>query len=169
MPALGEGVSVKQVLALTPHVTLSKAPDSPAPAPPGEDVWGSSKVDARPTTEDVESFITDVTNGVGMRLLRLAYLTNPTVAETLRASANSVIVVGAAATLISAVYPTKAGLNDQSSYSAELWARYNIELDKTQAALEQALKDQFNPNTGGTASQIRGTFRDATITDDLVW
>lgn len=168
MSALSEGVSVEQVLALAPHVTLAPS-TSPSPAPTGDPVWAETRADAKPTIADVERFINDVANTVDGRLLRRAYLTNVTIAASINQAAASIITVGAAATLISAAFPTKAGINDQASYSAELWARYQAELDALEEALDQALTDQKNPSHGGTSSQIRGTFREPTITDDLEW
>lgn len=169
MPVLGEGVSVEQVLMLTPHVSVLDTTSSTVPAPPRNDVWKEQKTGTTPSKEDIQQFIKDVSNAVRMRLIRIAYITNEAVVTTLASNANSIIVVGAAATLVSAVYPAKAGINEQTSYSQELWARYNLELDALQTAMEQALKDQNSSSTGGTSSKIRGTFRDAVITDDLVW
>lgn len=168
MPALSEGVSVEQVLALAPHVTLAPSTTSTPPAP-GDNVWTEQRVDAKPAPEHVRQFIEDVARAVDGRLLRRAYLTNATIAGSINSAAQSIVIVGAAATLISAVYPTKAGINDQASYSAELWARYQADLDALAESLEQALADQDKPSHGGTATQIRGTFREPTITDDLVW
>ena len=168
MAAPDWGVSVEEVLALAPHVSLAE--DSPATV---SGVWAESPVDAKLTRSNVEGFIRDVGRGVGMRLVRRSYLRNAEARQMIEDAVPAVVVTGAAATLISAVYPAKAGVNDQASYSAELWARYNTDLEALIKAVEDALVDQNDPDKGADGKpvpgRISGSFREPVITDDIVW
>jgi len=168
MAELSDGVSVSRVLGLAPHVRLAAEPTQTEGTPP--DTWGPRAEDATVTNETVEAFIADVTGVVDGRLLRRHYIKTEAVLTSIENTARGIITVGAAATLISAVFPAKAGINDQTSYSAELWARFNTDLDALAEAVDQALKDQDDPKTGGSSvGSIRGTFREASITDDMQW
>lgn len=172
MAGLHLGVSVEQVLALAPHVTLDT--ETPAPAPTNG-VWAKNPSEDRKTTaENVQQFIEDVANQAEGRLLRRLYIKDPEAREIVEASARGIIAVGAAATLISAVFPAKAGINDQTSYSAELWARFNTQLDRLVEDVNTLLEDQKNPETGGEAPApisglIGSMFRESAIKDEPKW
>lgn len=172
MATIGEGVSVQRVLGLAPHVRLNTATPEQVPVPPaGVDTWANRAEDATVTEATVAHYIADVIGIVDGRLLRRHYLKNEDSLASVIATTAGIVTVGAAATLISAVFPTKAGVNDQASYSAELWDRFNRDLEALALMIDKLLKDETDPNTGGAGrgGRIRGTFREATITDDLEW
>lgn len=172
MATIGEGVSVSRVLGLAPHVRLNTETPEQVPVPPvGVDTWAARAEDATVTEAMVTHYIADVIGIVDGRLLRRHYLINEDSLASVIATTAGIVTVGAAATLISAVFPAKAGMNDQASYSAELWDRFNRDLEALALMIDKLLKDETNPDTGGAGrgGRIRGTFREATITDALEW
>lgn len=154
------GVSVDEVLALAPHVVLASPPAE------GAGTWADPQA-GKTTTAQVEQWVTDVAAMVELRLHRRVKLTDPVMLGTITRGAHTITAVGAAATMVSAVYPTKAGINEQASYSAELWARYNRELDVLAEALDAWIEDG---DTGGaTKGAIGGSFPEPAFPDGMSW
>lgn len=113
------GVTVQQVRELASHVGFDPALDDPDFGPTKKQI----------TDAMVAHWIGLVTESVAARtalLSRFQGQHDRWVAIT--GSARAAVTNGAAAYLVSAAYPSKAGTNDQSSYSAELWKRYETEL-----------------------------------------
>jgi len=167
------GVRAEDVLARALHVTIAPAPATD-PEPPTGGVWNKERaVDAQVTMADVESFIETVGDDVHGRLVRRLYIKNEAALTAINGAAKALVITGAAATTISATFPTKSGTNDQSSYSAELWGQFNAGLDDLARLIDQAIDDQQNPDTGGptepTAGLIGSMFREATVKDIQVW
>ena len=147
------GVVAKDVLGMAPHVVLA--------APPAGDagIWATNQA-GKTTKEQVEKWITDIASMVDLRLRKRSKLTDSALVTRVERGAHSITVVGATATLISAVYPTMAGVNSQTSYSAELWARYNREIDALADAIDEWIAEGDTSDTGGGISQgtISGNF-----------
>lgn len=167
------GVGTKDVLARAPHVTIAPA-SSEDPAPPAGGVWKAERaVDAQVTLADVESFIGQVGDDVHGRLLRRLYIKSEEIRAAIEGSAKALVIIGAAATTISAVFPAKAGTNDQSSYSAELWEQFHAGIDDLSKLIDKTIDDQTNPDTGGPtepkAGLVGSMFREATVKDVQMW
>jgi hypothetical protein len=118
------GVTVEEIGALTPHITIY--------AQDVNDLSGDLRFGAsqrRILASEVEQWITDVSAMVDMRLYRRASL--PLDGQTRIASAAKAVVVnGVGSYLVAAAMPNKAGINENSSYSAELWRRYQLGLEE---------------------------------------
>lgn len=146
------GVTVQEVLDMAPHVVLA--------APPAGDagIWANSQA-GKTSTAQVTQWITDVAAMVDLRLRKRSKLTDASLVSRVERGAHSITVVGAAATLVSAVYPTKAGINEQASYSAELWARYNRELETLTDAIDEWITEGDTSDGSGPAKgTISGNF-----------
>ncbi|MGL3805850.1 hypothetical protein ACSYDW_07095 [Paeniglutamicibacter sp. R2-26] len=155
------GASVEEVLALAPHVLLATPPAG------GSGTWVDSQA-GKTTTAQVERWIQDVAAMVDLRLRKRSKLTDPDLVGRVERGAKSLTVVGAAATMVSAVYPTKAGVNSQSSYSAELWARFNSEIDALTEALDEWILEEGTGGGPGKGS-IGGTFPAPAFPDGMTW
>lgn len=154
------GVSVDEVLALAPHVVLASPPAG------GTGTWDDSQA-GKTTTVQVEQWVTDVAAMVDLRLHKRTKLTDAALVDRVERGAHTITAVGTAATMISAVYPTKAGINEQASYSAELWARYTRELEVLAEALDAWIEDG---NAGGpTKGALGGTFPEPAFPDGMSW
>lgn len=105
---------------------------------------------------------------VDLRLRRRSKLTDPALVSRVERGARTLTVVGAAATLVSAVYPTKAGVNEQASYSAELWARYNRELEALTDALDEWISEG-DTGIGPAQGSIGGAFPEPAFPDGMTW
>lgn len=124
-PTLYYGVTVDQVRELATHV----GPDPIAADPDFSDAVHHTITDAK-----IQNWIRSVTDGV------LAYVsvlgrhrTNTLRWPAIEGAARTAVLNGAAAYLVSAAHPTKAGTNRAENYSAELWERYT--------AMVELLKD----------------------------
>lgn len=113
------GVTVQQVRELATHIGFDPALSDPDFGPTRKQI----------TDPMVEHWIALVTDSVQARLTMLSRFQQQTDRwVVLTGSARAAITNGAASYLVAAAYPSKAGTNDQTSYSAELWTRYQDEL-----------------------------------------
>lgn len=114
------GVTVQQVRELATHVGFDPALDDP-------DFGPTRKVITDPM---IAHWISLVTQSVTTRAATLIRFKDDTERwAVVEGAARTAITNGAASYLVSAAFPAKAGTNDQTSYSAELWRRYESELD----------------------------------------
>lgn len=137
------GVSVDEVSALAPHITIKATADEQLEK---DLVFGATQPRAV-TVDQVEGWIKDVAGRVSIRLLKLGAVSDETVKAQFETAAHDLVVNGAGSYLVAAAFPAKAGLNDNSSLSAEYWRRFTEGLD----ALNAALVDWLTPvEDGGT-------------------
>lgn len=133
------GVSVQDVLALAPHVTVVPA-DSTTPVPDPEYGVGTQ----RGIREvQVEGWVKDVASRVQAHRISLG-VDVPEVQEGLDTLAADAVKNGAAAYLVDAAFPARSGVNDQASYGQVLWARYQSALDAM-----AAIADRVRPGGEG--------------------
>lgn len=158
------GVTVQQVERLAPHITVytGDVPDTP------DNVYG--KTQRRITHADVAGWIEEVGSTVDIRLIRRATLT-PSAQERIAGLAKAATAVGAGSYLVAAGMPNKAGVNENSSYSAELWKRYETMVDSAVAAIDSLLD---NPNDAGEENvhlggKVGASFPPVTIGDYGGW
>lgn len=157
------GVTVQQVERLAPHITVYSVdvPDTP------DNVYG--KTQRRITHADVQGWIEEVGSTVDIRLIRRAGLSEDAQGR-IAGLAKAATIVGAGSYLVAAGMPNKAGINDNSSYSAELWKRYEAMLGSAVEAIDAMLEGP----EGGDAGVHRGgkaaaTFPPVTIGDVGGW
>lgn len=113
------GVTVQQVRELATHIGFDPAFNDPDFGPTRKQI----------TDQMIEHWINLVTDSVQARLNMLARFQHQTERwVVLTGSARAATTNGAASYLVAAAFPAKAGTNDQTSYSAELWSRYQDEL-----------------------------------------
>lgn len=113
------GVTVQQVRELASHIRFDPAMEDPDFGPTRSQI----------TDQMIAHWISLVTDSVATRLNMLArFQSQPDRWAVFTGSARAAVTNGAAAYLVSAAYPAKAGTSDQASYSAELWSRYQDEL-----------------------------------------
>lgn len=164
MAPLTWGVTVEEVSALAPHITIKADPAEPLS---GDLTFGAT-VPRAVTVSQVERFIEDVAARVDMRLLRMALITDQAIKNRIEAGAHDLTVNGAGSYLVAAAFPAKAGLNDNSSLSAELWRRFTEGLE----ALATAVTEWTDPNSGlpgstHQAGSIEGFFPATKFPDEL--
>jgi len=158
------GVSTDEVTALAPHITITT---SPAPAPGEDKPWGGT-AQAQVSAAQVTSWIQDVAARVSMRIHRRSKITDAPMTATIAAAAHDLVLNGAGSYLVAAAFPAKAGTNDNTSYSAELWRRFTEGLDELEKAIDEWLAD--NPGAGaGSTSTIVGSFPEPRFADDIAW
>ncbi|WP_427017867.1 hypothetical protein ACQCSX_04430 [Pseudarthrobacter sp. P1] len=154
------GVTVADVAALAPHIgtTNTQTPADPA--------FGAGK---KITEADILKWIVQVSAEVDLRLRARSALTGDDAQSRIGAAAATVVTNGAGSYFVAAAFPMKAGINDQASYSAELWNRYQSGL----AALETVLHEWVDEAAAAPAPVGAGTivaaFPAARFTDDMVW
>lgn len=158
------GVSVDQVKALAPHITITETNTGT----PGTDVPFSGNQERRVSTAQVDSFIVDVAARVSLRIHRRSRITNEAMTATITAAAHDLVLNGAGAYMVSAAFPTKAGINDNTNYSAELWRRFTEGLDELAAVIDEWISDNETSGTGGVGN-IVGSFPEPRFTDDIAW
>lgn len=113
------GVTVQQVRELATHIGFDPSLEDPDFGPTRKQI----------TDQMIEHWISLVTDSVQARLTMLARFQHQTERwVVLTGSARAAVTNGAASYLVSAAFPAKAGTNDQTSYSSELWSRYQDEL-----------------------------------------
>ncbi|QKY79776.1 hypothetical protein SEA_BUMBLE_10 [Arthrobacter phage Bumble] len=140
------GVNVEAVSALAPHVTIH---DTSSPEAPADPVYSSPSV-RRITRGQVEGWISSVSARVSGRLWRLPELPEDHPARPgILVAAQDVVANGAAAYLVDAAFPAKAAPNENTSYGAVLWARYNDGLAELEGRIGIVL-DALRP--GGAVS-----------------
>jgi hypothetical protein len=114
------GVTVQQVRELATHVGFDPALDDPDFGPTRKSI----------TDPMIAHWIMLVTQSVTTRAATLVRFRDNTERwAVIQGAAATAITNGAASYLVAAAFPAKAGTNDQTSYSAELWRRYESELD----------------------------------------
>jgi len=158
------GVSVDQVTALAPHVTITQAD----PAPGGEDTAWAGTAQAQVSATQVTSWIGDVAARVSLRIHRRTLVTDPVMTATIAAAAHDLVLNGAGSYLVAAAFPAKAGTNDNTNYSAELWRRFTEGLNELDTAVDEWLTD--NPGGAGPdTGAIVGSFPEPRFADDIAW
>lgn len=122
------------------------------------------------TDAQVDRWIHYVADSVRSRIVALTrYSAHTTRWAGILGSARTAVVNGAAAYLVSAAFPGRAGTNEQANYSAELTARYEREMTfllELPAVLEH--EDEVNPPPPlpGADTGIRSWGSPARIPDD---
>lgn len=111
------GVTVEQVSALAPHVTIGDAP-----AVPVDDTF-HVPADRKITVNEVETWIKDVAGRVTLRLSDLGKITDTTRSAALGAAAHDTVANGAAWYVVTAAHPV-GQINGDSGYGEILRARY---------------------------------------------
>jgi hypothetical protein len=116
------GVTVAEVAALAPHVSIG-----PGPATPVDLVFGK-KADRVITNDEVEGFIREVAGRVSLRLTALHRIEDPVRGGAIAQAAHDAAVNGAASYLVAAAHPA-GSINNDGGYAAILWARYESAID----------------------------------------
>lgn len=162
------GVTVPDVAALAPHIAIGENPAAPA-----DDVFTAQSNSV--SMADVQGFIRNVAARVALRLGRMSRVKpdSPT-AAVLYQAAHDVATNGAAHYLVGAAHPSEAGINNQSTYSGELWTRYTTGLDELSGMLDDLVENggaDVVPVDPGSANLHRGTgnFPPPIFTDGLRW
>lgn len=101
---------------------------------------------SRPNVDDVEAWVDEYTAEVARRLGDLAAL-DPDAAANAELTARRLVHLAAAATVLDAKYPERAGAADDS-YAAVLWGRYTTGLAELVEAVEEGVLP--GPGDGGT-------------------
>jgi hypothetical protein len=156
------GVTVEEIGALTPHITIY-AQDVNDPA--GDLRFGASQ--RRITRAEVERWIADVSAMVDMRLYRRTELAQEA-QDRIASAAKAIVVNGVGSYLVAAAMPNKAGINENSSYSAELWRRYQLGLEELVTSIDGWLDKPVAPE-GSTRGQAAAAFPPVRIGDIGGW
>ena len=160
-------VGVDTVSALAPHIAISD--ELVPPATPGSlDPYNKTSI-RKVTVPQVEKFIADVTSMVDLRLYRRWRVRSDRFMASVNTAAMDIIANGAGSYLVAAAFPTKAGVNDNTNYSAELWRRYTESLDALEKVIDEFLKDggpevEPDPAAGGL---IYSSFPKTVFRDDM--
>lgn len=157
------GVSVDQVKALAPHITITDT--EPAP---GGDVPFTGNKEKHVAQAQVEAWIIDVAARVSLRIHRRSKV-DTAMQATVNAAAHDLVLNGAGNYLVAAAFPAKAGLNDNTSYSAELWRRFTEGLDELEKAIADWIIDNETSTPIGSTSTIIGSFPEPIFGDDIAW
>jgi hypothetical protein len=123
------GVTVEEVSALAPHITIGAAPDQPV-----DDTF-YVPADRVISVNEVEGWISDVAGRVSLRLADLGRITDSARVDALGQAAHDATVNGAASYLVAAAFPAGAGPNVDGGYAALLWSRYETALDTAATTL----------------------------------
>lgn len=115
------GVTVEEVSALAPHVTIG---EDPAAAP--DAVF--RKADRKISIDEVEAWISDVAGRVSLRLSDLGRITDENRLKIAGKAAHDAVVNGAASYLVAAAHPI-GQVNRDEGYAALLWSRYETALE----------------------------------------
>ena len=114
------GVTVEEVSALAPHVTIGTNPD----AAPDLVV---RKADRSISVAEVEAWISDVAGRVSLRLADAGRITDDARADTIGKAAHDAVLNGAGSYLVAAAHPV-GQVNGNEGYAALLWSRYETAL-----------------------------------------
>lgn len=156
------GVTVDEVSALAPHITIKADAATPLTDDP---VFGATQPRAI-TVSQVESFIEDVASRVDIRTIRATAILDTSAVDKVDQARHDLTRNGAAAYLVAAAFPAKAGLNDQSSLSAELWNRFTSGLDELVATIEYlTAPGTVVPGVDTTTGLTLGFFQSPQIPD----
>lgn len=115
------GVTVEEVSALAPHVTIGEAPDAPV-----DDTF-NIPADRKITVNEVEAWIADVAGRVSLRLSDLGRVTDTNRVAVVGKAAHDAVVNGAASYMVAAAFPA-GSINSDGGYAALLWSRYESAL-----------------------------------------
>lgn len=126
------GVSVADVQALAPHVSVLSGENPARRTDPDYDLG----VQAYTTEKQVRQFIVDVASRVAGFRLSLAVVGDEFL-PALDALSADAVKNGAAAYLVDAAHPARAGVNDSASYGMVLWRRYEQALEALEAAVDR--------------------------------
>lgn len=154
------GVTVRHVRELASHIGRVSGTVDPD--------FGLPR--AQITDEQIARWIDLVSDSVASRLVALSrYTSNTGLWAGVLGSARTAVTNGAAAYLVSAAFPGRAGVNDQSNYSAELDARFQREMEFLME-LPAVLADDETvgplPVEPGADGGVRASYRPALIGDD---
>ena len=123
------GVTVEEVSALAPHITIGEAPVVPV-----DDTF-YIPADRKISVNEVEQFISDVAGRVSLRLADLGRVTDETRLNAAGKAAHDAVVNGAGSYLVAAAFPAGSGVNADGGYAALLWDRYETALEGAATAL----------------------------------
>ncbi|GAB3191761.1 hypothetical protein [Nesterenkonia suensis] len=146
------GVSVTDVVAVASQADVFLSVEGGAVV--SNDVFEAGEqpnMSRRVSLENVAGWIERVGAVVSTRLHRRSRL-SPTARDEFETAMGTVVEVGAAAYLVDAAYPQRAGVNDQGSYGHVLWTRYRQGLDD----LEEALSSRLNDGDEGETPDVAG-------------
>jgi len=129
------GVSVEEVSALAPHVTIGEAPIVPV-----DDTF-HIPADRKISVNEVEQFIRDVAGRVSLRLSDMGRITDTARLSAVRSAAHDAVVNGAASYLVSAAYPIGGQVNADGGYAALLWSRFETVLGNVGTILDGWLSE----------------------------
>jgi hypothetical protein len=138
------GVTVEEVSALAPHVTIGETPDTPV-----DDTF-HIPADRKITVNEVEGFIRDVAGRVSLRLADLDRLTDDARVGVVAQAAHDAVLNGAGSYLVAAAFPA-GQINNDGGYAAVLWARYESALEGAVTTLTGWV-DAIVPEPAGTVS-----------------
>lgn len=156
------GVTVDEVSALAPHVTIKADSAEPLTNDP---VFGATQPRAI-TNQMVERYILDVAARVDMRTIKAKAITDEATLEKIGRWAHDLTVNGAASYMVAAAFPSKAGLNDQSSLSAELWNRFQTGLTELASVIDElTAPDSVLPDVAGPTEVLGAWFQEPQIPD----
>ncbi|WNO25832.1 hypothetical protein SEA_ALTADENA_10 [Arthrobacter phage Altadena] len=160
------GVNVEAVSALAPHVTIASGTAPSVPADPLYSDRGVHKI----TAQQVEGWIASVSSRVAGRLWRLSEIpeTHPA-REGLVVAAADLVANGAAAYLVDAAFPAKASPNDQTSYGAVLWNRYEGGLAELEARVVTIIDGLAPGGASAGPATISAEFPPALFPDTVRW
>ncbi|QKY78960.1 hypothetical protein Jinkies_12 [Arthrobacter phage Jinkies] len=128
------GVTVEEVSALAPHVTIGEAPDAPV-----DDTF-YVPADRVISVNEVEGWIGDVAGRVSLRLANAGKITDAAQTAAIGKAAHDAVVNGAASYLVAAAHPV-GQINDGAGYAALLWSRYETALEGAGTQLDAWLAE----------------------------
>ncbi len=162
--AITWGVTVPEVVSLLPHISVANEPELA-----DDDMFAGSAKKVR--VGDVARWITAVSAIVDARLQARTALT-PAVREVVHNAAHTIVLNGAAEYVVSAAFPLKSGVNDQTNYSSELHRRYAEGLEALEALLDKWLAPggSVDPTVpSGGSAVVSGSFPEARFPDAIRW
>ena len=141
------GVTVEEVSALAPHVTIGT---NPAAVP--DPVF--KRADRSISVDEVQGWISEVAGRVSLRLADAGRLTDEARAGTIGKAAHDAVVNGAASYLVAAAHPIGQAPNDNTGYAALLWSRYETALEGVGTVLDAWLAElpKKTADVSGTGS-----------------
>lgn len=135
------GVTVDQVIAVASQAGVLSE-DATPPTGPTNDVFqqgsAAAQLAQKVTRDQVLHWINQVGMWVSNTLHRRGRLA-PSAKTEFEGAMSTAIEVGAAAYVVDAAYPQRAGAQDQASYGQVLWTRYRQALDDLKDALQDRL------------------------------
>ena len=145
------GVTVADVRALAPQVRIV---DNPAETIPEEDGTYSLDRDRRVTVTQVESWIVDAGVMVSGEVHRWAKIKDENNVAWVTKAIKAIVAVRAAAYAVAAAFPAMAGVNDMANANAELWSRYQLDLEILKNTVGEMVDDE-KANANGMGGSFR--------------